>query len=164
MTRSPPKLLLQLSQEHTVNRTASEEKPQQFPGCSVVRIWCFHCGGPGSIPGQGTKILQAAEPEVGWGGVGETRLHTVGGGFCISISRINRDEFLFPFKSFHGQAESWETVFGGTLSLPYLHIASILISSNFPFHQHLSLKYWFLSSQQPDLAGEQALIQAVYLI
>ena len=28
-------------------------------GNSVVRTWCFHCGGPGLIPGQGTKILQA---------------------------------------------------------------------------------------------------------
>ena len=25
----------------------------------VVRTWHFHCCGPGSIPGQGTKILQA---------------------------------------------------------------------------------------------------------
>ena len=25
----------------------------------MVRTWCFHCRGPGSIPGQGTKILQA---------------------------------------------------------------------------------------------------------
>ena len=65
MTRSPPELLLQLSQKHTGNRTASEEKPQEFPGGPVVRIWCFHCRGPGSIPGQGTKILHAAEPEVG---------------------------------------------------------------------------------------------------
>ena len=68
MTRSPPELLLQLSQKHTGNRTASEEKPQEFPGGPVVRIWCFHCRSPGSIPGQGTKILHAAEPEVGWGG------------------------------------------------------------------------------------------------
>ena len=22
----------------------------------MVRTWCFHCCGPGSIPGQGTKI------------------------------------------------------------------------------------------------------------
>ena len=25
----------------------------------MVRTQCFHCGGPGSIPGQGTKIPQA---------------------------------------------------------------------------------------------------------
>ena len=29
-----------------------------LPGCPVVRTWCFHCQGPGSIPGQGIKILQ----------------------------------------------------------------------------------------------------------
>ena len=34
---------------------------QEFPGSPVVRIQCFHCWGPGSIPGQGTKILQAAQ-------------------------------------------------------------------------------------------------------
>ena len=28
-----------------------------FPAGLVVRIWCFHYGGPGSIPGWGTKIL-----------------------------------------------------------------------------------------------------------
>ena len=32
----------------------------EFPGGPVVRAPCFHCEGPGSIPGQGTKILQAA--------------------------------------------------------------------------------------------------------
>ena len=32
---------------------------QEFPGGPMVKIWCFHCGGPGLIPGQGTKILQA---------------------------------------------------------------------------------------------------------
>ena len=31
----------------------------EFPGCPVVRTWCFHCRGPGSIPGGGTKIPQA---------------------------------------------------------------------------------------------------------
>ena len=30
-----------------------------FPGGPVVRTPHFHCRGPGSIPGQGTKILQA---------------------------------------------------------------------------------------------------------
>ena len=33
---------------------------REFSGGSVVRTWCFHCRGPGSIPGQGTKIPQAA--------------------------------------------------------------------------------------------------------
>ena len=32
---------------------------KEFPGGPVVRIWHFHCWGPGSIPGQGTKISQA---------------------------------------------------------------------------------------------------------
>ena len=31
----------------------------EFPGGSVVRTCCFHCHGLGSIPGWGTKILQA---------------------------------------------------------------------------------------------------------
>ena len=30
-----------------------------FPGGLVVRIWCFHCRGPGLIPDRGTEILQA---------------------------------------------------------------------------------------------------------
>ena len=29
----------------------------EFPGNPVVRTWCFHCHGLGSIPGQETKIL-----------------------------------------------------------------------------------------------------------
>ena len=28
----------------------------EFPGGPVVRTWRFHCPGPSSIPGQGTKI------------------------------------------------------------------------------------------------------------
>ena len=31
----------------------------ESPGGPVVRTWHFHCSGPGSIPGWGTKILQA---------------------------------------------------------------------------------------------------------
>ena len=31
----------------------------EFPGGPVVRTQCFHCGDPGSIPGQGTKIPHA---------------------------------------------------------------------------------------------------------
>ena len=27
----------------------------------MVRTWCFHCGGPGSIPGWGIKIPQALQ-------------------------------------------------------------------------------------------------------
>ena len=32
---------------------------REFPGVPVVGTLCFHCWGPGSIPGQGTKISQA---------------------------------------------------------------------------------------------------------
>ena len=35
-------------------------KAPESPGSPVVRTLCFfHGGGPGSIPGQGTEILQA---------------------------------------------------------------------------------------------------------
>ena len=33
--------------------------PWEFPGGPVVRTRCFHCPGPGSIPGQETEIPQA---------------------------------------------------------------------------------------------------------
>ena len=33
----------------------------EFPGSPVVRTRHFHCWGPGSIPGWGTKIPQAAQ-------------------------------------------------------------------------------------------------------
>ena len=36
---------------------------REFPGHPVVRTQCFHCHGPGSIPGQGTKIMQATQPK-----------------------------------------------------------------------------------------------------
>ena len=36
------------------------EQMREFPGCLVVRILHFHCHCPGSMPGLGTKILQAA--------------------------------------------------------------------------------------------------------
>ena len=32
---------------------------REFPGGPVVKTLCFHCWGLGSIPGGGTKILQA---------------------------------------------------------------------------------------------------------
>ena len=32
---------------------------REFPGGPVVKTWCFHYDGLGSIPGQGTKIPQA---------------------------------------------------------------------------------------------------------
>ena len=34
---------------------------QEFPGGLGVRILSFYCHGPGSVPGQGTKILQAMQ-------------------------------------------------------------------------------------------------------
>ena len=39
--------------------TEEETEAQEFPGSPVVRTQSFHCWGPGSIPGQGTKILPA---------------------------------------------------------------------------------------------------------
>ena len=37
------------------------EFKQEFPGSPVVRTWSFHCSGPCSIPGWGTKIPQAEQ-------------------------------------------------------------------------------------------------------
>ena len=39
-----------------------EKKKEGIPGGPVVRAWHFHCQGPGSIPGPGTKIPQATWP------------------------------------------------------------------------------------------------------
>ena len=36
----------------------------EFPGSPVVRIQCFHCQGPGSIPAQGTEVLQAPSSQI----------------------------------------------------------------------------------------------------
>ena len=36
---------------------------EEFPGSPVVRTQCFHWQGPGSIPAQGIKILQAPSPQ-----------------------------------------------------------------------------------------------------
>ena len=33
---------------------------REFSGRPVVRTWSFHCDDLGSVPAQGTKILQAA--------------------------------------------------------------------------------------------------------
>ena len=40
---------------------AIEVDGREFPGSPVVRTLYSHCQGPGSVPGQGTKISQAAE-------------------------------------------------------------------------------------------------------
>ena len=37
------------------------KETQEFPGDPVVRTWCFHCQGLGSIPSQGTKNPQALQ-------------------------------------------------------------------------------------------------------
>ena len=34
---------------------------REFPGDPVVRTWCFHCRGPDSTPGRGTRIPQAVQ-------------------------------------------------------------------------------------------------------
>ena len=31
----------------------------EFPGSPVVRVQCFHCWDPSSVPGWGTEILKA---------------------------------------------------------------------------------------------------------
>ena len=41
----------------------------EFPDGPVVRTLLFHCGGPGSVPGQRTKILQAM-----WKSPGQAKL------------------------------------------------------------------------------------------
>ena len=33
---------------------------RELPGSPMVRTQCFHCCGPGSIPGQGTRMLHSA--------------------------------------------------------------------------------------------------------
>ena len=38
--------------------SSKTQETWEFPGGPVVRTWNFHCWGPGSIPGPGTKILQ----------------------------------------------------------------------------------------------------------
>ena len=40
---------------------SKETKIREFPSGPVVRTQCFHCCGPGSIPGQGTQIPQAMQ-------------------------------------------------------------------------------------------------------
>ena len=52
------------SESRQGDRYGSKKKKhsaREFPGGPVVRTPCFHCGGVGSIPGQGTKIPQAVQ-------------------------------------------------------------------------------------------------------
>ena len=46
-------------QYHLYVESKNYENMRESPGGLVVRTQCFHRKGPGSIPGQGTKILQA---------------------------------------------------------------------------------------------------------
>ena len=45
-------------EERVKRKTLKQCRSQEFPGNPEVRTWHFHCWGPGSIPSQGTKILQ----------------------------------------------------------------------------------------------------------
>ena len=40
---------------------------EEFPGEPVVRTWHFDCCDLGSVPGRGTKILQATLSQAGAG-------------------------------------------------------------------------------------------------
>ena len=42
-------------------RSCAKTSKRGFPGGTVFRALCFHCRGKGSVPGQGTKILHAAQ-------------------------------------------------------------------------------------------------------
>ena len=37
------------------------EHKGEFPDGLILKIWGFHCHGPGSIPGRGTEILKAMQ-------------------------------------------------------------------------------------------------------
>ena len=43
-----------------MNELKKKKDCREFPGSPVVRTPCFTYEGPGSIPGRGTKIPQAA--------------------------------------------------------------------------------------------------------
>ena len=45
---------------HVITTRLRDRALGEFPGSPMVRTRRFHCRGPGSIPGQGTEILQAA--------------------------------------------------------------------------------------------------------
>ena len=42
-------------------RSCAKTSKRGFPSGTVFRALCFHCRGKGSVPGQGTKILHAAQ-------------------------------------------------------------------------------------------------------
>ena len=44
---------------HSVGKTERKGQAREFSGGLVVRIWRFHCRGPGSVPGRGIEIPQA---------------------------------------------------------------------------------------------------------
>ena len=43
------------------HRTLKSEPSEELTGTPVVRAWCFHCCGPGSIPGREIKLPQAMQ-------------------------------------------------------------------------------------------------------
>ena len=49
--------------DNTIKKKKRKKKKDcwEFPGGLEVRIPGFHCCGPGSIPAQGTEILQLAQ-------------------------------------------------------------------------------------------------------
>ena len=61
MDCSPPGSSVNGILQARILETSFKMKSWEFPGSLVVRIWHFHCHGPGSIPGQGTEI-----PQVEW--------------------------------------------------------------------------------------------------
>ena len=45
-----------------ISKGIKDQTWREFTDSTVVRTWRFHFDGPGSIPGQGTKISQAMWP------------------------------------------------------------------------------------------------------
>ena len=50
-----------MSAESFGGGSLKQQTSREFPGGPVVRTWCFHCHGPGSIPSGGNKIWQAVQ-------------------------------------------------------------------------------------------------------
>ena len=48
------------TKEEMINKKGNKG---EFPGGLVIRIWCLHCCGLGSIPGQGTPSGLMVWPE-----------------------------------------------------------------------------------------------------
>lgn len=54
-------LLWAVGYTFTVRTLTCHLRMRAFPGDPVVTIWYFHCRGPFSVPGQGTKVPQATQ-------------------------------------------------------------------------------------------------------